>query len=107
MKPTELIWLNGEFVKWEDATIHVLTHGLHYGTGVFEGVRCYDTEVGPAVFRHVEHLDRLRRPAIPAPLQPKSLVAMVVTCLPWKLAMPSSTSLGTRSPLPPLMVEAP
>lgn len=63
MKPTELIWLNGEFVKWEDATVHVLTHGLHYGTGVFEGVRCYDTEIGPAIFRHTEHLDRLEKSA--------------------------------------------
>jgi branched-chain amino acid aminotransferase len=61
VKPTELIWFNGEFVKWEDATVHVLTHGLHYGTGVFEGVRCYDTEIGPAVFRHPEHLDRLKK----------------------------------------------
>lgn len=63
MKPTELIWFNGEFVKWEDATVHVLTHGLHYGTGVFEGVRCYDTEIGPAVFRHTEHLERLKKSA--------------------------------------------
>jgi branched-chain amino acid aminotransferase len=63
VKPTELIWFNGEFVKWEDATVHVLTHGLHYGTGVFEGVRCYDTEIGPAVFRHTEHLDRLKKSA--------------------------------------------
>ncbi len=61
MKQTELIWFNGEFVKWEDATVHVLTHGLHYGTGVFEGVRCYDTEIGPAVFRHTEHLERLKK----------------------------------------------
>jgi branched-chain amino acid aminotransferase len=51
--------MNGEFVAWEDAKVHVLTHGLHYGTGVFEGVRCYDTEIGPAVFRHTEHVDRL------------------------------------------------
>jgi branched-chain amino acid aminotransferase len=61
VKPTEFIWLNGEFVKWEDATVHVLTHGLHYGTGVFEGVRCYDTAVGPAIFRHQDHLDRLKK----------------------------------------------
>jgi branched-chain amino acid aminotransferase len=61
VKPTEFIWLNGEFVKWEDATVHVLTHGLHYGTGVFEGVRCYDTELGPAIFRHQDHLDRLKK----------------------------------------------
>ncbi|MEI2701917.1 MAG: branched-chain amino acid transaminase [Baekduia sp.] len=60
MQPSELIWMNGEFVPWDEAKIHVLTHGLHYGTGVFEGVRCYDTESdGPAIFRHPEHLDRL------------------------------------------------
>ena len=63
MDPTDLIWMNGEFVAWEDAQVHVLTHGLHYGTGVFEGVRCYDTELGPAVFRNVEHVDRLFRSA--------------------------------------------
>ena len=55
MKQADLIWMNGEFVAWEDAKVHVLTHGLHYGTGVFEGIRCYDTEIGPAVFRHREH----------------------------------------------------
>jgi branched-chain amino acid aminotransferase len=61
--PTDLIWMNGEFVAWEDAKVHVLTHGLHYGTGVFEGVRCYETERGPAVFRNVEHVERLFRSA--------------------------------------------
>jgi branched-chain amino acid aminotransferase len=63
VEPTDLIWMNGEFVAWEDATVHVLTHGLHYGTGVFEGVRCYDTVLGPAVFRNAEHVERLRRSA--------------------------------------------
>ena len=63
MDPTDLIWMNGEFVAWEDAKVHVLTHGLHYGTGVFEGVRCYDTELGPAVFRNAEHVERLFRSA--------------------------------------------
>jgi branched-chain amino acid aminotransferase len=53
--------MNGEFVGWEDAKVHVLTHALHYGTSVFEGVRCYDTEIGPAVFRHTEHLERLKK----------------------------------------------
>jgi branched-chain amino acid aminotransferase len=57
----DLIWMNGEFVAWEDAKVHVLTHAMHYGTGVFEGIRCYETEQGPAIFRHTEHLDRLRR----------------------------------------------
>ncbi|MGA8362908.1 MAG: branched-chain amino acid transaminase [Solirubrobacteraceae bacterium] len=63
MDPTDLIWMNGEFIAWEDAKVHVLTHGLHYGTGVFEGVRCYDTELGPAVFRNAEHVERLRKSA--------------------------------------------
>ncbi len=63
MKQADLIWMNGEFVAWEDAKVHVLTHGLHYGTGVFEGIRCYDTEVGPAVFRHEDHYRRLARSA--------------------------------------------
>jgi len=63
VKQADLIWMNGEFVAWEDAKVHVLTHGLHYGTGVFEGIRCYDTEIGPAVFRHQEHFQRLTRSA--------------------------------------------
>jgi branched-chain amino acid aminotransferase len=61
----DTIWMDGEFVDWEDAQVHVLTHSLHYGTGVFEGVRCYDTENGPAVFRWDEHLDRLYDSAKP------------------------------------------
>jgi branched-chain amino acid aminotransferase len=65
--PTDLIWMNGEFIAWEDAKIHVLTHGLHYGTGVFEGVRCYETDLNPthpsAVFRNADHVERLRRSA--------------------------------------------
>ena len=63
MKQADLIWMNGEFVAWEDAKVHVLTHGLHYGTGVFEGIRCYDTEIGPAIFRHEDHIDRLAKSA--------------------------------------------
>jgi branched-chain amino acid aminotransferase len=63
VQPADLIWMNGEFVPWDEAKVHVLTHGLHYGTGVFEGIRCYDSEAGPAVFRHQDHLDRLVRSA--------------------------------------------
>jgi branched-chain amino acid aminotransferase len=63
VQTADLIWMNGEFVAWEDAKVHVLTHALHYGTGVFEGERCYDTERGPAIFRHDEHLQRLERSA--------------------------------------------
>ena len=59
MEQSEFIWMNGEVVPWDDAKVHVLTHALHYGTSVFEGIRCYDTEVGPAVFRHQDHIDRL------------------------------------------------
>lgn len=53
------IWMDGELVDWEDAKVHVLTHSLHYGSGVFEGIRCYKTVKGPAVFRHMEHMQRL------------------------------------------------
>src|SRR6476661_127392 len=63
MDQVDLIWKNGEFVPWEQAQTHVLSHGLHYGTGVFEGIRCYETERGPAIFRHRDHLDRLAKSA--------------------------------------------
>jgi branched-chain amino acid aminotransferase len=59
MRETEKIWMNGEFVDWADARIHVGTHGLHYGSGVFEGIRAYETPKGTAVFRLTEHLKRL------------------------------------------------
>jgi branched-chain amino acid aminotransferase len=60
MQETEKIWMNGELVDWADAKVHVGVHGLHYGTGVFEGIRCYDTPNGPAVFRLADHLQRLQ-----------------------------------------------
>jgi branched-chain amino acid aminotransferase len=63
VQETEKIWMNGELVDWADATVHVGVHGLHYGTGVFEGIRCYATERGPAVFRLREHLQRLHNSA--------------------------------------------
>jgi branched-chain amino acid aminotransferase len=59
VEQADLIWHNGELVAWEDAKVHVLTHGLHYGTGVFEGERAYETSQGTAVFRHHDHLRRL------------------------------------------------
>jgi branched-chain amino acid aminotransferase len=61
MQPTKYIWMDGEFVDWDDATVHVLSHGLHYGTGAFEGIRAYETDRGPAVFRLTEHIERLAR----------------------------------------------
>ena len=63
MRETKKIWMNGELVDWGDATIHIGTHGLHYGSGVFEGIRAYETEHGTSVFRLTDHLDRLHRSA--------------------------------------------
>jgi branched-chain amino acid aminotransferase len=57
--PTEKIWMDGRFVDWDDANVHVLTHTLHYGCGVFEGIRAYETPQGPAIFRLTEHIERL------------------------------------------------
>jgi branched-chain amino acid aminotransferase len=59
MQATEKIWKNGEFVDWADATVHIGAHGLHYGSGVFEGIRAYETPRGPAVFRLNDHMKRL------------------------------------------------
>jgi branched-chain amino acid aminotransferase len=56
---TKKIWMDGKFIDWDDASVHVLTHTLHYGLGVFEGIRCYETETGPAIFRLDEHIERL------------------------------------------------
>lgn len=59
MNKTEKIWMDGRLVNWDDANVHILTHTLHYGLGVFEGIRCYSTPKGPAVFRLKEHVKRL------------------------------------------------
>lgn len=64
MKPTKYIWKNNEFIPWELATTHVLTHALHYGTGVFEGIRAYSTSRGTAIFRASDHYQRLIESAI-------------------------------------------
>ena len=78
----DTIWMDGDFVDFEDAEIHVLTHGLHYGTGVFEGVRCYDTVDGPAIFRWEEHLERLYDSAKPydidIPFDPEEITGATV-----------------------------
>jgi branched-chain amino acid aminotransferase len=57
--PTKTIWKNGTFIPFEKATIHVLSHVVHYGSSWFEGIRCYDTDNGPAIFRLPEHMRRL------------------------------------------------
>src|SRR5512138_3286323 len=59
LTPTEKIWHNGRFIAWDDAKIHVLSHVVSYGSSVFEGIRCYETAAGPAVFRLPEHLRRM------------------------------------------------
>ena len=61
--PTEKIWMNGELVDWDDARIHILTHTLHYGMGVFEGIHAYETDDGPGIFRLTDHIERLFRSA--------------------------------------------
>jgi branched-chain amino acid aminotransferase len=63
VQETEKIWMNGELVDWAEAKVHVGVHGLHYGSGVFEGIRCYDTPKGPAVFRLRDHMRRLHNSA--------------------------------------------
>lgn len=59
MEKAKKIWMNGKLVNWADANIHILTHTLHYGLGIFEGIRCYKTSKGSAIFRLQEHIDRL------------------------------------------------
>jgi len=63
MRETEKIWMNGELIDWADARIHVGAHGLHYGSGVFEGIRAYETSKGSAIFRLADHLQRLQNSA--------------------------------------------
>jgi len=81
----DTIWIDGEFQDWEDAQVHVLTHGLHYGTGVFEGVRCYDTDDGPAIFRWEDHLDRFYQSAKPydmeIPFEPEAVTEATLELL--------------------------
>ena len=63
IEKADKIWMNGELVDWDSANVHVLTHTLHYGNGVFEGIRAYETDRGPAVFRLTPHIERLFRSA--------------------------------------------
>jgi branched-chain amino acid aminotransferase len=79
--PTEKIWFNGELIPWDDAKIHVLTHTLHYGMGVFEGIRAYETDDGPAAFRLTDHMRRMDQSArilmMPMPYSVDELVRAV------------------------------
>ncbi len=80
---TEKIWMDGELVDWDDANIHVLTHTLHYGCGVFEGIRAYPTNGGPAVFRLTDHINRLFNSAkiflIDIPFSPEEIIEATKT----------------------------
>jgi branched-chain amino acid aminotransferase len=79
LEKSEKIWMDGEFVNWDDARIHILTHTLHYGCGVFEGIRAYATAQGPAVFRLTDHITRLFNSArifmIDVPFTPEQLIS--------------------------------
>ncbi|HET7407918.1 MAG TPA: branched-chain-amino-acid transaminase [Mycobacteriales bacterium] len=78
LTPTRKIWMEGELVDWDDARIHVLNPSLHYGWGVFEGIRAYATDRGPAVFRLTEHIERLFRSAHIYMMEPRWSVADIV-----------------------------
>jgi branched-chain amino acid aminotransferase len=82
MQAVDKIWLNGKLVDWADATVHLGAHGLHYGTGVFEGIRCYATDDGPAVFRLRDHLERFAASARMIRMQlPYSVKELRSACL--------------------------
>jgi branched-chain amino acid aminotransferase len=78
MKTSRYIWFNGDLVPWADAKVHVMAHALHYGSSVFEGIRCYATPDGPAIFRLADHIERLFASAgiyrIPIPFTPDEIV---------------------------------
>ncbi len=79
--PTPKIWMNGELVDWDAARIHVLTHTLHYGMGVFEGIRAYETAQGPAIFRLTEHIERMENSAKILGMElPYSVADLVQAC---------------------------
>jgi branched-chain amino acid aminotransferase len=79
--PTPQIWFNGELIPWDEAKIHILTHSLHYGMGVFEGIRAYETADGPAVFRLTDHMKRFEASArilmMPLPYSVEEMVQAV------------------------------
>lgn len=79
--PTKKIWMDGNLVDWDDATIHILNPTLHYGWGVFEGIRAYHTERGPAVFRLTEHIDRLYRSAHMYMMEPDWTAEQIVAAV--------------------------
>ena len=76
------IWMDGDFVDWDQASVHVLTHSLHYGLAAFEGIRCYEGQKGSAIFRLQEHVDRLFESAhitpLPMPFNKKEVTEAII-----------------------------
>jgi branched-chain amino acid aminotransferase len=90
--PTPKIWMNGDLVDWDQAQVHILTHTLHYGMGVFEGIRAYETSQGPAIFRLTEHIERLHNSAKILGMEiPFSVDELIEACK----ATVASTGLGS------------
>ena len=102
MLETKKIWMNGELVDWADATVHIGTHGLHYGSGVFEGIRAYETERGTSVFRLTDHLERLHRSAqllyLDLPFSVEELRAVAVGWSAKKQGHATVVTNGERTP---------
>jgi len=90
--PTPKIWMNGDLVDWDQAQVHILTHTLHYGMGVFEGIRAYETSQGPAIFRLTEHIERLHNSGKILGMEiPYSVDELIEACK----ATVASTGLGS------------
>ncbi len=103
----EKIWIDGELVDWQDANVHILTHTLHYGLGVFEGIRCYSTDDGrSAVFRLPEHAERFLRSAeltgLPLELDQAAIEAAIVETV---RANPGSRAVKISAYLPAVEVD--
>ena len=98
MEKSEKIWMDGKLVPWHEANVHVLTHTLHYGLGVFEGIRCYNSkENGSAIFRLQEHVDRLFQSAvilgIEVPFSNKEIYDAIVQVVRDKISYRNATSV--------------
>ncbi|WP_242419696.1 aminotransferase class IV, partial [Frankia sp. CpI1-P] len=94
--PTSKIWMSGKLVDWDDARIHVLNPTLHYGWGVFEGIRCYETADGPAVFRLSDHIARLYRSAKIYVMEPSFTQEQVVAATKETIAVNDISSCYIR-----------
>jgi branched-chain amino acid aminotransferase len=94
---TEWIWRDGEFVPWASATIHIMSHVVHYGSSVFEGIRCYHTPEGPAIFRLDDHIRRLRDSARILRMDPGYTADARAAASAWSPATVSTSATFARS----------